>query len=346
MERQRQETVARLQADGVFEMNRELELPVVIQRLAVVSSRNAAGYQDFCNELSDSPYRFEVTLFDAFMQGAGAEDSIIEALGAVADRADDFDAVVVIRGGGSQSDLGCFDSYRLCSHIAQFPLPVIAGIGHDKDQSVADLVAAVSVKTPTAVAVYLKEEAGAFDGWLEERLDELSGAALTLLDNSRQQLRQAAVTLKMGSSDRMHDQQLQLGRLHGDLIRLTGQVVYRGLADLRNLDVRLSQASRYNLGCLYAESRCDARCFGFAQYGAAANAAAAIGVARRPGSCARSPAYVGDGFCDGAVRRTAYHLCRGCATGCRDYRIVAGWFGRCRNQTAASDREEFPKGKR
>jgi exodeoxyribonuclease VII large subunit len=112
---------------------------------------------------------------------------------------------------------------------------------------VADLVAAVSVKTPTAVAVYLKEEAGAFDGWLEERLDELSGAALTLLDNSRQQLRQAAVTLKMGSSDRMHDQQLQLGRLHGDLIRLTGQVVYRGLADLRNLDVRLSQASRYNL---------------------------------------------------------------------------------------------------
>ena len=107
----------------------------------------------------------------------------------------------------------------------------------------ADLVAAVSEKTPTAVAVYLKEEAGAFDGWLEERLDELSGAALTLLDNSRQQLRQAAVTLKMGSSDRMHDQQLQLGRLHGDLIRLTGQVVYRGLADLRNLDVRLSQAS-------------------------------------------------------------------------------------------------------
>ena len=188
MERQRQETVARLQADGVFEMNRELELPVVIQRLAVVSSRNAAGYQDFCNELSDSPYRFEVTLFDAFMQGAGAEDSIIEALGAVADRADDFDAVVVIRGGGSQSDLGCFDSYRLCSHIAQFPLPVIAGIGHDKDQSVADLVAAVSVKTPTAVAVYLKEEAGAFDGWLEERLDELSGAALTLLDNSTELL--------------------------------------------------------------------------------------------------------------------------------------------------------------
>ena len=247
MERQRQETVARLQADGVFEMNRELELPVVIQRLAVVSSRNAAGYQDFCNELSDSPYRFEVTLFDAFMQGAGAEDSIIEALGAVADRADDFDAVVVIRGGGSQSDLGCFDSYRLCSHIAQFPLPVIAGIGHDKDQSVADLVAAVSVKTPTAVAVYLKEEAGAFDGWLEERLDELSGAALTLPGNSRQQFRQAAVRLKMGSSDRMHDQQLQLGRLHGDLVRLTGQVVYRGLADLRNLDVRLSQASRYNL---------------------------------------------------------------------------------------------------
>ena len=153
-------------------MNRELELPAVMQRIAVVSSRNAAGYQDFCKELANGIYRFDVELFDAFMQGAGAEDSIIAALGAVADRIDDFDAMVIIRGGGSQSDLGCFDSYRLCCHLAQFPLPVIAGIGHDKDQSVADLVAAVSVKTPTAVAVYLKDRCAALDDWLQERLEE------------------------------------------------------------------------------------------------------------------------------------------------------------------------------
>ena len=215
MERQRQETIARLQEDGVYDMNRELELPAVMQRIAVVSSRNAAGYQDFCKELANGIYRFDVELFDAFMQGAGAEDSIIAALGAVADRIDDFDAMVIIRGGGSQSDLGCFDSYRLCCHLAQFPLPVIAGIGHDKDQSVADLVAAVSVKTPTAVAVYLKDRCAALDDWLQERLEELSSHVLTLLDEEHQRLQQIGMTLKLGLTERMHQQQLQLERLYG-----------------------------------------------------------------------------------------------------------------------------------
>ena len=168
MERQRQETIRRLRQDGVFDMNRELPLPAAIQRIAVISSRNAAGYQDFMKEISSSPYGFEITLFDAFMQGAEAEESIVRALGEAADRADGFDALVLIRGGGSQSDLGCFNSYRLCCYLAQFPLPVIAGIGHDKDQSVADLVAAVSLKTPTAVAVYLKNGMAEFDAGLDD----------------------------------------------------------------------------------------------------------------------------------------------------------------------------------
>ncbi len=120
MERQRRQTIEQLQRDGVFDMNRELPMPAVVQRLAVVSSRNAAGYQDFMKELSSGPYRFEVTLFDAFMQGAESEESIVRALETVADALDDFDAVVLIRGGGSQSDLGSFDSYRLCCHLAQF----------------------------------------------------------------------------------------------------------------------------------------------------------------------------------------------------------------------------------
>ncbi len=247
MERQRQETIARLQSDGVFEMNRDLELPVVIQRLAVVSSRNAAGYQDFCHELSSSSYLFEVTLFDAFMQGTNAEDSVIEALDSIAGCANDFDAVVMIRGGGSQSDLGCFDSYRLCSHVAQFPLPIIVGIGHDKDQSVTDLVSAVSVKTPTAVAVYLKERVMRFDIQLDEWWGELSNALLTLLDECRQQLHQMAVTLKLGSSDRMYGRQIRLEQLLGDLVHLTGQLVDRGLADLCNLRDRLSQTLHYSL---------------------------------------------------------------------------------------------------
>ena len=177
MERQRQETIRRLRQDGVFDMNRELPLPAAIQRIAVISSRNAAGYQDFMKEISSSPYGFEITLFDAFMQGAEAEESIVRALGEAADRADGFDALVLIRGGGSQSDLGCFNSYRLCCYLAQFPLPVIAGIGHDKDQSVADLVAAVSLKTPTAVAVYLKNGMAEFEAGLDDMRKELKEAA-------------------------------------------------------------------------------------------------------------------------------------------------------------------------
>ena len=181
MERQRRQTIEQLQRDGVFDMNRELPMPAVVQRLAVVSSRNAAGYQDFMKELSSGPYRFEVTLFDAFMQGAESEESIVRALETVADALDDFDAVVLSRGGGSQSDLGSFDSYRLCCHLAQFPLPVIAGIGHDKDRSVADLVAAVSLKTPTAVAVYLKNKMAEFEALLDSLRGRLAEWAEEML---------------------------------------------------------------------------------------------------------------------------------------------------------------------
>ena len=151
-------------------------MPAVVQRIAIVSSANAAGYQDFCKEIGKSPYRFRLTLFDAFMQGAAAEESIVAALCAVADRMEEFDAVVIIRGGGSASDLNCFNAYRLCTHVAQFPLPVLTGIGHDKDTSVADMVAHTALKTPTAVAGWLVERMDTIDAWLDN-------AALQLRDN-------------------------------------------------------------------------------------------------------------------------------------------------------------------
>ena len=176
MERQRQQTIAQLQQEGVWDMNREAPMPAVVQRVAIVSSANAAGYQDFCKELARSAYRFELTLFDAFMQGEAAEESIIEALCNVAARPEKFDAVVLIRGGGSRSDLNCFNAYRLCAHVAQFPLPVLTGIGHDKDTSVADMVAHTALKTPTAVAGWLVERMDTIDAWLDN-------AALQLRDN-------------------------------------------------------------------------------------------------------------------------------------------------------------------
>ena len=152
---QRQQTIAHLKDDGIYDLNKQLLFPMVLQRIAVISSATAAGYRDFMKELENSPFAIQTTLFQAFMQGDNAEQSIIEALEAIADREEEFDAVAIIRGGGSQSDLSCFNSYDLCCNIAQFPLPVITGIGHDKDESVADLVAATALKTPTAVAQHI-----------------------------------------------------------------------------------------------------------------------------------------------------------------------------------------------
>lgn len=177
VERQKQLTIKRLQADGVWDCNREVELPTLVQRLAVVSSASAAGYRDFCQELQRSPYAFRHTLFEAVMQGAAAEESICAALSAIAEREEEFDAVIIIRGGGSTSDLSCFNSYRICSYVAQFPLAVITGIGHDKDVSVADMVAHIPLKTPTAVAAWLDERMALLEGKIDEAAQLVTDAA-------------------------------------------------------------------------------------------------------------------------------------------------------------------------
>lgn len=196
MERQRQQTIAQLQQEGVWEMNRAVTLPAVVQRVAVISSPGAAGYQDFLKELARSPYRFELTLFEAYMQGAGAEESIIDALCDIAAEAERFDAVVMIRGGGSRSDLACFDAYRLCAHVAQFPLPVITGIGHDKDTSVADLVAHTSLKTPTAVAGWLVERMESFEGWLDAAAQQLHEGVVRLVRGEQLRIEEYAASVR------------------------------------------------------------------------------------------------------------------------------------------------------
>ena len=188
VERQRQMTIAQLQRDGVWDMNRSLPLPRPLQRIAVVSSAAAAGYRDFCNELRDGGYAFSLTLFDVVVQGAAAEQSICTALEEVALRQEQFDAVVLIRGGGSASDLSCFNSYRLCSYVAQFPLPVITGIGHDKDTSVADMVAHTPLKTPTAVAAWLTEQMACEMAWLDDAARTLSDMAVVAVQRERMRL--------------------------------------------------------------------------------------------------------------------------------------------------------------
>lgn len=157
MARRRREILMQLEKDGVIGLNRELDIPALPQRIAVISSATAAGYGDFCDQLSNNVYgfRFYVKLFPALMQGEDVERSVISAMDAVASRRDDFDVLIIIRGGGAVSELSCFDSYDLAFNIANFPLPVITGIGHERDDTVADTVAHTKVKTPTAAAEYL-----------------------------------------------------------------------------------------------------------------------------------------------------------------------------------------------
>ena len=153
--RQRRETIDRLQKEGMMELQPALRLPTLVRRIAVISSGNAAGYQDFTDQLRQSGFAFYTRLFPAVMQGETAADSIMAALEQVFAGQQVFDMVVIIRGGGANTDLTCFDDYELCSFCAQFPIPVLSGIGHTRDVSVLDLVAHQALKTPTAVAEWL-----------------------------------------------------------------------------------------------------------------------------------------------------------------------------------------------
>ncbi|MBO7220079.1 MAG: exodeoxyribonuclease VII large subunit [Alistipes sp.] len=197
MERRKQLCIEQLQKEGVWDLNRSLTMPDVVQRVAVISSATAAGYQDFMKELGRSAYRIETELFEATMQGERCDESIVAALYAIAERSEEFDAVAIIRGGGSTSDLECYNSYNLAFAVTQFPLPVLTGIGHDKDTSVTDMVAHTPLKTPTAVAAWIDQRAADFDGRLEYH-------AISLRDICRQATHSAALRLENFSAEVRH----------------------------------------------------------------------------------------------------------------------------------------------
>ena len=196
--RQRREIIRKLQDDGVFEMNKELELPMVPQRIAIISSPTAAGLQDFLDQLHNNPHQFVfyTKLFQAVMQGNEAPRSIMNALDLIYEYEEMFDTVVIIRGGGAQIDLACFDQYELAFTVAQFPLPVITGIGHDKDDTVIDMVAHTRMKTPTAVAEFLISGALQFSQQLNELENHFIELVNNQLDENRNRLSDAADQLK------------------------------------------------------------------------------------------------------------------------------------------------------
>lgn len=191
LERRKREILMQLEEEGIIQMNRELEFPLLPKNIAIISSPTAAGLGDFMNQLEKNPYgyRYHVKLFPAIMQGDKTTDSVIAALDRIYEYEDLFDVVVIIRGGGSQTDLGCFDSYEMAANIAQFPLPVIAGIGHERDETIVDRVAHLRVKTPTAAAAFLIEVFREQDGRLGElQADFVNGVQELLREQHTRQL--------------------------------------------------------------------------------------------------------------------------------------------------------------
>lgn len=176
--RRRQEILRQLKAEGVLDMQKQLRLPLFAQRVAVVSSSTAAGFGDFCNQLASNSYHFQfhVELFAATMQGEQVEQSVIAALDAIYSRADEFDVVVIIRGGGTTADMSGFDTLPLAEAVANFPLPIITGIGHERDECVLDIVAYQRVKTPTAAAAFLIDHLAEVDGRIDEARSAMARA--------------------------------------------------------------------------------------------------------------------------------------------------------------------------
>ncbi len=209
MARKRREIIMQLQEDGVFDMNRELELPLVPQRIAIISSPTAAGLQDFMNQLTNNPrgIQFYTKLFPAVMQGNDTADSVIYALEQVFQYEDFFDVVCIIRGGGAQLDLASFDNYELAYHIAQFPIPVITGIGHDKDETVIDLVAHTKMKTPTAVAEFLINGAENFEQLLLDLETRFLDLVQDRLIEEQNFLEEAVLQLKQGIRELVTEEQ-------------------------------------------------------------------------------------------------------------------------------------------
>jgi exodeoxyribonuclease VII large subunit len=239
IERRRLEVIRRLESEGVINMNKELPLPLVPQKIAIISSPTAAGYGDFVHQLENNSYgiKFYHKLFPTIMQGQQAPESITAAFDKIYEQIQLFDVVVLIRGGGASLDLLCFDDYWLCYNIAQFPIPVLTGIGHERDRSVADMVAHSNLKTPTAVAEFLITGAGEVISAFNNYALELKTLVRERLAKHRQKSDRLWMQLKPAARRVISAQ-------HNHLLRLAGNVPHVSQSIIREQHQYLDQCTK------------------------------------------------------------------------------------------------------
>ena len=244
--RRRQEIIRQLKEEGVFDLQRELSLPLFCLNIAVVSSQTAAGYGDFAAQLADSPFAFHSELFPAIMQGEGVEQSIIDALNRIYSApstmhgdSPHFDCVVIIRGGGATSDMSGFDTLALAENVANFPIPIITGIGHDRDESILDMVSHQRVKTPTAAAAFLIDHAQTVLDSLGEAQNRISRHALQKLSTFHNQLSTIQETLPRLFSVVRTRQEARLDQLYSHIAHYVQQKLISRQSSIVSLQERI-----------------------------------------------------------------------------------------------------------
>ena len=247
IELERRRILNKLESDGIIDMNAETELPMVVQNIAVISSSTAAGYGDWIDQLNNNQYnyRFNYQLFEAKMQGEDTGSSIISALEDIYSRENEFDCVVIIRGGGSKMDLAGFDDYNLAANIAQFPIPIITGIGHERDESIADMVAHTSLKTPTAVAEFIINELREFELSIDDISRNIVSNIQELLDSHNHNIEITSLKIKQLSKQTIATNKQLLSSKGQYLLRETRSIKNQKNKELSFLKEQLSyQAKR------------------------------------------------------------------------------------------------------
>lgn len=240
-----QQTIDLLTKDGVIDMNKELEMPLIPKSIALITSQNAAGYQDFTNQLGSNKgnYKFSIKLFEAVMQGDKAPDSIMLALNQIFDYLDYFDAVIILRGGGAVLDLSCFNDYNLCYMAAQFPIPIITAIGHDKDESVLDIIANTKLKTPTAAAEYILAQFSEFEANLAQISENIFDIIHNKINSEKNHLTLLSSNLKPLVNRKIEQNRFHLIQQFQHITASTKQVLGANTSDIKRIGQTLKKAS-------------------------------------------------------------------------------------------------------
>ena len=229
MAHKRQEIIDQLKEEGVFDLQRELRLPLFCQRIAVVSSQTAAGYQDFLNQLLNNGYglKFYPTIFPAVMQGELIEQSVIKQLNEINNRLEEFDCVVIIRGGGATSDMSGFDSLPLAENVANFPIPIITGIGHERDECVLDLISFQKVKTPTAAAAFLVSNLADVLYRVDAAKDTILANIALLVERQKTHLKQLSTSISMHARLYRSQEESNIEKLQLNITSMLQQMLFR-----------------------------------------------------------------------------------------------------------------------